>query len=244
MNLFSQKRADYFSKYEWLCDPLLAEWIVNHLEKYGGSILDVGCGNGFMFDYYQSHFNDIYAIDPSETLSEAISNNIASRNITFKTAAAESIPFPDDFVDVTLAKSSLHHFFNPTKGLEEMARISKRVVSIMEVVAPSEQCLPFLQRLLVKKESGRAKESVYTSEMLYKLIKDSINSTVVNQLYFDQYIDVETWLKYSDLSKKEQSELLDYILSIDSLTRQNMQFHTRNNHYVMLRRMCLCMAFT
>ena len=69
MNAFSSYRADHFSKYHWLCDTNLAEWIVENLNPYGNSIIDVGCGNGFMLEYYKERFKKIAAIDPNEKYS-------------------------------------------------------------------------------------------------------------------------------------------------------------------------------
>ena len=70
MNLFSKERAEKYENYSWLCDANLGDWIVKILEAYGESILDVGFGNGFMFDYYKGHFNTSGGIDPDITFSE------------------------------------------------------------------------------------------------------------------------------------------------------------------------------
>ena len=59
MNLLSKNRADNFFRYKWLCDPVFATWIADMLYPYGKTLLDVGCGNGYMFDYYASKFTKI-----------------------------------------------------------------------------------------------------------------------------------------------------------------------------------------
>ena len=200
MNLFSDYRACNFSKYSWLCDDILARWLVNHLKCYGNSIIDVGCGNGFMFKYYNRAFSRVAAIEPSKSLEPIACERANEYHVKFMNATAEKIPFADFSYDVAFSKSSLHHFENRSRGLEEMKRVSKSIVAVMEVVAPSIQCLPFLQQLLTAKESGRTATSVFTSESLNNIIKESIHPRILHSLLFDQYIDIETWIKYMSKS--------------------------------------------
>lgn len=243
MNTLSKNRADNFLKYDWLCNPTLANWIVDMLNVYGNSILDIGCGNGYMLDFYYKKFNKIAVIEPSDSFVNIIKENIAERNIIYKQANAEQIPFQANSFDIVFAKSSLHHFINIQQGLLEMQRVSKKIIAIMEVVAPSKECLPFLQNLLVKKEVGRTETSIFTKSSLIETINDVIQEKQINQIFYDQYLDIETWLQYSDLINTEKEYLLNQILSMDTSTAKYMQLHKRNNHYVMLRRMCLCIVF-
>lgn len=243
MNLLSELRATNFGKYTWLCNPTLAQWIVELLSAYGNSILDVGCGNGFMIDFYLKKFKQISAIDPSDSVVSSMSNLAIEKGIVFQKASAEKIPFIDDSFDIAFAKSSLHHFDQPIKGISEMYRVARRVVAVMEVVAPSETCLPFLSNLLVKKEVGRVQASVFTEKTLKEMLLNSIPVKMMNSLIYDQYIDIETWIQYSDLSATQKTELLKSILSMDSNTAKQMQLHKRDGNHVMLRKMCLCIAF-
>lgn len=243
MNFFSKRRADNLSQYNWLCNPVLANWIVDMLKVYGTSILDVGCGNGYMLNFYSDFFDKIAAIEPGDSFKDEIKEKIIGKDVIYKQAYAEEIPFEANSFEIVFAKSSLHHFFDIQQGLAEMRRVSKKVVAIMEVVAPSQECLPFLQNLLMRKEEGRDRTTVYTETSLKNTILKGSQSEQINQLLYDQYIDIETWLQYSDLSIPERKSLLDYILSIDSTTAKCMQLHQRGNRYMMLRRMCLCVAF-
>lgn len=243
MNLLSELRATNFEKYTWLCNPILAQWIVELLSAYGNSILDVGCGNGFMIDFYLKRFQQVSAIDPSESVVPFMSNLAIERGIVFQKASAEKIPFVDNSFDIAFAKSSLHHFIQPAKGISEMCRVARRIVAVMEVVAPSETCLPFLSELLVTKEAGRTQSSIFTEKTLKEMLLSSIPIKMMNSLIYDQYIDIEKWLQYSDLSATQKAELLKFILSIDSNTAKQMQLHERDGNHVMLRKMCLCIAF-
>lgn len=188
-------------------------------------------------------FSKIAAIEPSGSFDSILKETIRGTNIIYKQANAELIPFSDNSFDIVLAKSSLHHFHDIHQGLSEMQRVAKKIIAVMEVIAPSDGCLTFLQKLLMDKEEGRKRATVYTKDSLRDTIINAVHIEQMHQLFFDQYIDIETWLQYSDLSSERKKVLLDYILSRDSTTADYMQLHKRNNKYMMLRRMCLCIAF-
>jgi ubiquinone/menaquinone biosynthesis C-methylase UbiE len=42
---------------------------------------------------------------------------------TFRLAAAESLPFPDQTADAVMTSLSFHHWSNQAKGLQEIARV-------------------------------------------------------------------------------------------------------------------------
>lgn len=243
MNLLSKNRADNFFRYKWLCDPILANWIVDILQPYGKKLLDVGCGNGYMFDYYASRFAKIGAVEPSPSLKDIAQKKADENNILFKVGCAEKIPFANKEFDIVIAKSSLHHFMDVDQGLLEMDRVSNNVIAVVEVVAPNDYCIPFLQGLLIQKEKGRKAESVYTAETLKSVVGKIQHKNDVYQHYFDQYIEIDTWLKYSDLTETEKKKTIQYILETDKETMRYMQFHERGVHICMLRRMCLTFVF-
>ena len=43
---------------------------------------------------------------------------------------AENLPFPDKSFDVTICVSAVHNFDDPKKGLQEIARVTRRQVAI------------------------------------------------------------------------------------------------------------------
>lgn len=242
MSILSTVRAKTLKEYDWLCDSNFANWLIEHITPYGNSILDVGCGNGFMIPYYMNYFNKIAVIEPTEKLCEKLFADFQSSNIMIQQACAEHIPFVDDSYDIVLAKSSLHHFSDLQKGLEEIKRVSSKAVVVIEVVTPDEKCVPFIKRLLINKEKDRSPDTVYTQESLQGIIKKQMDKCDVFSLLYDQYLDVSKWLIYSDLRKNEQDILYHMIQSADEETKEIMQIHTRGGRLVMLRRMCMCLA--
>ena len=84
--------------------------------RRSSSVLDVGCGIGFVSQLYPNF--DITGIDVSE--------GMLSRNPhRWLKAPAEAIPFPDASFDYVICRSLLHHLEDPRKGLQEMVRVLK-----------------------------------------------------------------------------------------------------------------------
>ena len=238
MNEFTELRASNYEQYRWLCDDLFAKWIVNKISPYGKTILDVGCGNGFMFRYYRGAFSDISAIEPSEFFYVDLIKK-HGKHITLKKAYAEDIPFEDKSVDIAIAKSSLHHFNNSKQGLDEMRRVAKKMVAVIEVVTPSLNTLKFMAEILPKKEKGRKKKTIYTANSLKRELLSSFSDKRIFQLLYDQYINVDIWLKYSDLEEIEKESIYRKINESSDLIKDELHIRQYNNSLVMLRRMCL-----
>jgi len=108
--------------------------IVSLLDKYtlvGEKILDLGCGNGHFFEYFESKGVNYFGVDNSGRLIE-----IAERqhpNSNFQIADALNLPFPDSFFDKVFSIAVFHHI--PSKELrQQFLAEAKRVLKINGVL--------------------------------------------------------------------------------------------------------------
>jgi SAM-dependent methyltransferase len=84
-----------------------------------GTVLNVGAGTGS----YEPTGRRVVAVEPSEVmLAQRRRPAPAVRGI------AEALPFPDRAFDAGLAVLTLHHWSDPTAGLRELRRVSRRQV--------------------------------------------------------------------------------------------------------------------
>ena len=84
--------------------------------------MNIGAGTG----NYESTNYPVVAVEPSPAMLTQRSNP----NPTVQ-AVAEDLPFPDDAFDVATAIFTIHHWTDPYLGLGELARVTRRQVSLV-----------------------------------------------------------------------------------------------------------------
>lgn len=84
----------------------------------GFRILDIGCGNGNISEYF-SRNNNQYAVD--------INDNRNNKKVPFNffLVDSEKLPFPDTFFDVVLSNHVIEHVVNQDLHLDEIKRVLK-----------------------------------------------------------------------------------------------------------------------
>jgi ubiquinone/menaquinone biosynthesis C-methylase UbiE len=101
--------------------------LLNLLESQ--CFLDMGCGTGWAVRYAASLVKNkgkFYGIDiSSKMIKRAKKNCTGCENIYFYKADAAALPFEGDFFDFIICTSSFHHYFNPSKVLNEVYRVLK-----------------------------------------------------------------------------------------------------------------------
>jgi ubiquinone/menaquinone biosynthesis C-methylase UbiE len=107
-------------------------------------ILDVGGGNGF-FSYYFDQICDTTCVDYSEKMIEL--NPIQKKFVM----DANKLDFEDNSFDVVFCHALLHHVDDFNRVVQEMRRVSKRYVVILE--PNRNNPLMFLFSLIVKEEN-------------------------------------------------------------------------------------------
>jgi len=114
-------------------------------------LLDVGCGNGF-FTFYFDKICDAYGVDYSEKMLQL--------NPVKKTSLmdANDLKFDDNSFDVVFCNALLHHVESIAKVIQEMKRVSRKYVIILE--PNRNNPLMFLFSLLVKEERKALKFSL------------------------------------------------------------------------------------
>ncbi len=86
-------------------------------------VLDVGCGPGALTAELVRRLgaDHVAAVDPSESFVTAAAQR--HPGVDVRLASAESLPFPDESFDATLAQLVVHFLADPVAGLSEIARV-------------------------------------------------------------------------------------------------------------------------
>jgi len=156
--------------------PVIAEYVtskINVIRRYINltektRLLDVGCGNGF-FTFWFDKVCDVYGVDYSQKMLEM--NPIKKTSLM----NTENLEFKDNSFDIVFCHALLHHVENSDKAIQEMRRVSKKYVVILE--PNRNNPLMFLFALLVKEERKVLKFSLsYLRSLVNKNDLRIINS--------------------------------------------------------------------
>lgn len=134
--------------------------------------LDIGCGTGWAVCYAASRVKNkgkFYGIDISSKMIEKAEKNCGGcENIYFYKADAAALPFESDFFDFIICTNSFHHYFNPSKVLNEVYRVLKLggKIYIMELTADG-FIMKMVDKWLKKKEHEFVK---HYSTQEYKML--------------------------------------------------------------------------
>jgi|GEM_PF-350321 len=118
-------------KFLWEPDyvALLAKWVGF---KHGQTVVDVGCGLGYLGTLYWQYFGKggkYCGVDVSPKLitqAKKMSKDWAKGGKTeFKVGDAYKLPYPDNYADVVMCQTLLMHLAEPQKAVNEMYRILK-----------------------------------------------------------------------------------------------------------------------
>jgi SAM-dependent methyltransferase len=97
-----------------------------------GSVLDVGCGSGRSLQWLdrQDPSLELFGVDPSQRLLD-IARQAVPRAM-LQQGSGESLPLPDNSVDVAVATGIMHHVDNPSLVIAEMFRVARKAVMISD----------------------------------------------------------------------------------------------------------------
>jgi SAM-dependent methyltransferase len=113
----------YMGRYSVLLSPQLADLAG---VRDGQRVLDVGCGPGALTAELVKRVGPaaVSAVDPSEPFVAAARERYPC--VSVERASAEQLPFADDAFDAALAQLVVHFMSDPSAGVAEMRRVTRR----------------------------------------------------------------------------------------------------------------------
>jgi ubiquinone/menaquinone biosynthesis C-methylase UbiE len=94
--------------------------------KPNETVLDLGCGTGFLFQHIDESIRLFVGLDiSSKALREAKKRTEKLSNIALVRADADNTPFPDRTFDRVFAITLLQNMPDPLKTISEMKRVGK-----------------------------------------------------------------------------------------------------------------------
>jgi 2-polyprenyl-6-hydroxyphenyl methylase/3-demethylubiquinone-9 3-methyltransferase len=97
-------------------------WIISQIGK-NKTVLDIGCGAGILTNALAKEGHKTYGIDLSEKSLQVAQKYDETKSVSYQTANAYSLPFPDQTFDVVCAMDVLEHVENPAQLIAEASRV-------------------------------------------------------------------------------------------------------------------------
>jgi 2-polyprenyl-6-hydroxyphenyl methylase/3-demethylubiquinone-9 3-methyltransferase len=100
---------------------------LQELHLPGKTVLDVGCGGGFLAEEFAWGGFAVTGIDPADRSIEAARKHAADNNleIDYRVGKGEALPFSDGSFDIVACCDVLEHVDDPSRVISEVARTLK-----------------------------------------------------------------------------------------------------------------------
>lgn len=132
ISFFNEQAQDYDSKYKKSNDVrsfIFSERKRIVLEMLGRGdlmrILDIGCGPGVYANELAPRCRELYGVDPARKMIE-LARFKRPPNAEFSVGGIENLGFADNFFDAAICVGVLEYLEDVERGIEEVARVTKR----------------------------------------------------------------------------------------------------------------------
>lgn len=165
------------------------ERAVRGLGALGGrTIADVCAGSGMDAEMLARRGARVLAFDISEGCARRAKARAGRHGVSYLAvvADAERLPLRDAAVDVAFVHDGLHHLEHPEDGIDEMARVASRAVSINEPADAAATRIAIRLRLALEREgAGNRVARLHAREVTARLRR--LGFDAVAERYFAYY---------------------------------------------------------
>lgn len=120
--IYDETNTAYYSKYPKISCKDVAQRLRN--TEYQ-SLLDIGCGTGYLIDILQKQKNALYCgLDLSPQMLKMAKQKLP-QSVYLTEGSADSLPYEDNSFDVVTCIQSFHHYPKPEKSMSEAYRVLK-----------------------------------------------------------------------------------------------------------------------
>lgn len=158
----------------------------------GRTLVDLGCGSGFWLPRY-AEAATVIGVEPDESLLELARNR--SGNATVQHGSAEHLPLEDASVDVVHARFAYffpHPDFDPTPGLDEVARVLRPGGALVVIDNDTERG-EFADLLRASSWAQTQGQDTYARD--WWAGKGAVTTPVLSSWEFDSRADLEAVLR-------------------------------------------------
>jgi SAM-dependent methyltransferase len=122
----------------------LREYIISKISNNVNSILDIGCGKGWVAKEFLPKGKKVFSLDISVTNPAIVNKLYSNKNHFGITADSFHLPFNDESVDGVIASEIIEHVYDPTGFVKELFRVVKKGGSLIITTPYKEKIIYYL----------------------------------------------------------------------------------------------------
>ena len=123
------RQAEVYAVTPTVADPARIGRLVEAVDPAPDShLLEVACGPGFLALAFAARCREVVGLDLTDAPLVIAERNRRERglvNVRFQRGDADRLPFADGEFDVVVCRFAFHHFEDPGRVLDEMARVCR-----------------------------------------------------------------------------------------------------------------------
>jgi ubiquinone/menaquinone biosynthesis C-methylase UbiE len=171
------------------------EYIISKIPKDVNSILDVGCGKGWVAKEFLPKGKTVVSLDISVTNPSIVKKLFSSPKHFGITADSFHLPFNDNSFDCVIASEIIEHVYDPAKFIKELFRVVKKEGRLIITTPYKEKLIYYLCIHCNKKTPANAHinsfdekklESLYSGNDLESFKYDTFGNKVL--LFLRTYV--------------------------------------------------------
>jgi ubiquinone/menaquinone biosynthesis C-methylase UbiE len=120
------------------------EYVISKIPKNVSSILDVGCGNGWVAKEFLPRDKQVCSLDISVTNPDKAIKLYPYQNHFGITADSFHLPFNNNSFDCVIASEIIEHVFDPAGFIKELLRVVKKGGSLIITTPYKEKIIYYL----------------------------------------------------------------------------------------------------
>lgn len=189
---------EFVDKYQAYIYPLLGARIARQYGREGGKLIDMGTGPGYLTaELAQRTGGYVHAVDINpamHALAQAHVENLGlSHLVSMDTVDVHKQPYADEYSDLIVSYSCLHHWANPVQGLKECYRVLAPggMLFLIDTLPNNEQTLAGLNRLVPEPEYFRFIREAFEESYSMEQVEDMLKQADINdyELGFFSFVE-------------------------------------------------------
>jgi ubiquinone/menaquinone biosynthesis C-methylase UbiE len=220
-------RASTYDELDWVGDQRFIDFLKDVIDPSQNDIvLDVATGTGAILHSLCPSVKLGIGIDISVKMLLATKKKLKKcENVTpLVVGRGESLPFHERSFDLITCRNGLHHFLDPTLGLDEMHRVLKPAGHILlsEAVVPDTSTKSLWNYMIRLKDVGRHKLFYFTKGEFESYLS-SLGFEIEDSYIYIQRVSIKNWLENGQVPKDRQQLILSRLSAASHQERTIME---------------------